>query len=302
MSAKQRLLAALVLPLLAACGSASGPAAPTVAPGSTVTVDLDGRPFQLHVPRAYDPTTRLPLVVLLHGYESSAALHEEYFKLAGESERRGFLYAMPDGTTDRSGKRFWNATAACCDFYGTGVDDSAYLSRLLDTIAASYSVDSRRVYLIGHSNGGFMAYRMACEHAKQITAIASLAGMATDDPGQCRPERPVSILHIHGTADQTIKYGGGTNVGDPYPSVDTTVSGWRRRDGCDDRPETSAAPLDLDSDRPGPETAVTVYAAGCRDGTRVAVWSIEDGGHMPRLTASFTPAVLDFLLAQVSPA
>ena len=305
MRAKQRLLAALVLPLVAACGSASGdggPVTPTGGSGAAVTVSLDDRPFRLYVPRSYDPAAKAPLVVLLHGYESSAALHEKYFKLAAESERRGFLYAMPDGTTDRRGKRFWNATEACCDFFGTGIDDAAYLSRLLDTVTASYSVDSRRVYLIGHSNGGFMAYRMACEHAKRITAIVSLAGMATDDPERCRPQRPVSILHIHGTADQTIKYDGGVNVGDPYPSVDTTVARWRHHNGCDDHPDSSAAPFDLDSGLPGPETTATVYAAGCRDGTRVVVWSIKDGGHVPALTAAFAPAVLDFLLAQVSPA
>jgi polyhydroxybutyrate depolymerase len=305
MSVKRRLLVALVLPLLAACGSTSGGdsglAQPTAGQRATVTISLDDRPFQLYVPRSYSSDVKAPMVVLLHGYQSSAALHEDYFKLAAESEHHGFLYVMPDGTTDRRGKRFWNATKACCDFYAAGTDDSAYLSRLLDTVAASYSVDSRRVYLIGHSNGGFMAYRMACEHATRITAIVSLAGMATDDPGQCTPQRPVSVLHIHGTADPTIKYDGGMNAGQPYPSVDTTVALWRDHNGCDDDADTSAAPLDHDSSLPGPETTVTVYAAGCRSGARVEVWSIQGGGHMPALTPGFTPAVLDFLLAQVSP-
>jgi polyhydroxybutyrate depolymerase len=306
MSVKRRLLAVLVLPMLAACESASGgdpaPGTPTATPGATVTVNLGDRPFRVYVPRSYDSATKAPMVVLLHGYQSSAAQHEDYFKLAAESERRGFLYVMPEGTTDRQGKKFWNATEACCDFFGTGVDDSAYLSRVIDTVKQSYSVDSRRVYLVGHSNGGFMAYRMACEHANQITAIVSLAGMATDDLGQCRPQRPVSVLHIHGTADPTIKYDGGINGGHPYPSVETTAARWRQHDGCDDGAGTSAAPLDQVSDLPGPETTVTVYAVGCRGGSRVEVWSIKDGDHMPAFTAGFAPAVLDFLLAQVSAA
>jgi membrane protein implicated in regulation of membrane protease activity len=56
------------------------------------------------------------------------------------------------------------------------VDDSTYLHRLLDAVKSAYRVDPTRVYFVGHSNGGFMAYRMACEHATEITAIVSLAG------------------------------------------------------------------------------------------------------------------------------
>jgi len=304
MTAKRRLIAVLVLPFLAACGSTQGGGIPTVPPdaeGTTRTVDLDGRPFQLHVPGSYDPATKAALVVvLLHGYQASAAMQENYFKLTAESERRGFLYAMPDGTKDRQGKRFWNATEACCDFSRSGVDDSAYLHRLLDMVKSSYSVDPRRIYLVGHSNGGFMAYQMACEHATQITAIVSLAGAAANDAPPCAPARPVSILQIHGTADRTILFEGGANAGRPYPSVATTLALWRRHNGCGDQADTSAAPMDLDSHLPGLETTVTTYRAGCRDATRVELWSIKNGGHIPALTSDFASAIINFLFARVS--
>jgi len=241
-------------------------------------------------------------VVLLHGYTSSGAMAEAYFKLTAESERRGFLYAMPDGTPDPGGKRFWNATEACCDFSHLGVDDSGYLHRLLEVVKSGYSVDPGRVYLIGHSNGGFMAYRMACEHALEITAIVSLAGAATNDPARCTPARPVSVLQIHGTADGTIYYEGGTNDGQPYPSAAGTVGLWRHLDGCADRATTTAAPIDLEADLPGPETTVTSYQTDCRAGTRVELWSVTGGDHVPKLTATFAPAVIDFLLARVAPA
>jgi polyhydroxybutyrate depolymerase len=297
-------LALLLLASLAACGSstrADRPGSPTGGPGSTVTIALGDRPFAVHIPRQYHPGTAMPLVVLLHGYSSDAAMAEGYFKLTAESDRRGFLYAMPDGTRDTAGNRFWNATEACCDFYHLDVDDSGYLHRLLDTVKSRYPVDSRRVYLIGHSNGGFMAYRMACEHATEITAIVSLAGAAADDPARCTPARPVSVLQIHGTADQTISFGGGTNEGQPYPSVTETLGLWRHLDGCSDLASTAAPPIDVDANLPGPETTVTTYLTGCRDGTRVVLWSIADGGHVPALTATFTPAVIDFLLARVAP-
>jgi polyhydroxybutyrate depolymerase len=306
MTGRIGLLALLLLPCLSACGSPAEtrpPGTPSGGPGSTVTVELGDRPFTLHVPGQYHRGTKMPLVVLLHGYTSSAAVAEGYFKLTAQSERRGFLYAMPDGTQNPKGDRFWNATEACCDFYHTGIDDSGYLHQLLNTVKSRYPVDPSRVYLIGHSNGGFMAYRMACEHATEITAIVSLAGAATNDPTRCTPGRPVSVLQIHGTADRTIFFEGGTNDGQPYPSAAATLGLWRRLDGCSDRATTTTTtpPMDLDSHLPGPETTVTTYLTDCRGGTRVELWSMTDGGHVPALTANFAPAVIDFLLAQVAP-
>jgi polyhydroxybutyrate depolymerase len=293
MSAKAWLL--VIVLALAACGSTPAPAS------STVTIDLDGRPFRLHVPSGYDEATKAPLVVLLHGYTSSGTEQEEYFQLTTESDRRGFLYAIPEGTTNPIGERFWNATPLCCDFYNSGVDDSAYLARLLDAVAAKYSVDPSRVYFVGHSNGGFMALRMACDHADRVTAVVSVAGAATADPAQCEPKRPVSVLQIHGTSDRTIFYEGGPSTR-PYPSAEGTVALWRGLDGCASRADTSAPPIDLESMLDGPETTVTAYHEGCRAGTRAELWSIKDGSHVPALGPRFATAVTDFLLARVSPA
>jgi polyhydroxybutyrate depolymerase len=129
----------------------------------------------------------------------------------------------------------------------------------------------------------------------------SLAGAATAQPSQCRPARAVSVLQIHGTDDRTIRYGGGGLVGREYPSVATTLATWRRLDGCRDRADRSARPIDLDSGQPGRETSITTYAAGCRDGTRVELWSIKGGAHVPPFTAAFAPALIDFLYARRSP-
>ncbi|MGN9912780.1 alpha/beta hydrolase family esterase [Phytohabitans sp. LJ34] len=289
-----RRLALVVLLLLAGCSSSSTPAT------EDVELELDGRPFRLHVPST--APDKAPLVVLLHGYTSSADEQESYFQLTAESDRRGFLYATPEGTTDQRGERFWNATPACCDFYRSGVDDSAYLARLIDTVAAKHPIDPARVYFVGHSNGGFMALRMACDHADRVTAVVSLAGAATADPAACEPARPVSVLQIHGTSDRTILYEGSTTGGRRYPAAKDTVALWRGLDGCADRAGTAAAPIDLDSTLPGAETTVTSWHEGCRDGTRAELWSIEDGSHIPALTPTFATAVVDFLLARSAPA
>lgn len=296
MSRLRGLLALLLLGLAASCGpEAGGEEAKAVEPGSTGAVKLDDRPFKLHVPRSYAPAAKMPLVVLLHGYTSNSAEADSYFKLTAESERRGFLYAMPDGTEDRRGKQHWNATEACCDFYGSGIDDSTYLSKVVDTVKAAYSVDAKRVYFIGHSNGGFMSHRMACDHADVVAAIVSLAGMVTSKPETCKPARAVTVVQIHGTKDGTISFDGGFNGGQPYPSAADTVAFWRKQNGCGDQAEAQIAPLDLERAIEGPETVVTSYRAGCRDGSRAELWSIKDGEHVPALSAGFSAAIVDFL-------
>ncbi|HZM75592.1 MAG TPA: alpha/beta fold hydrolase [Candidatus Limnocylindrales bacterium] len=298
MSTKRGLLALVVLALVASCGSGRsepGEGSKPVKTGTTETVVIDSRSIKLHVPRSYNPASKVPLVVLLHGYTSNSAEAESYFKLTAESERRGFLCAMPDGTQDRRGKQYWNATEACCDFYGGGADDTGHLTRLVEKVKSGFSVDAKRVFFIGHSNGGFMSHRMACDHADVVTAIVSLAGMVTSKPEQCQPARGVTVVQIHGTMDETISYTGGYNGGQPYPSAAETVAFWRKQNSCGDAADASVNPLDLERELEGAETTVTRYRAGCRDGSRVELWSMKGAKHVPALSANFSPAIVDFL-------
>lgn len=265
--------------------------------GGNDTVTVGDRPVSVHLPPAYDGRTDLPLVVLLHGYTSNGDLQERYFRLTPESDRRGFIYVHPDGTVDRQKNRFWNATDACCDLYGAGVDDSAYLREVIDTIRAQYRVDAKRIYLIGHSNGAFMSFRMACDHAGTIAAIATLNGATWNDITRCPAAFPVSVLAIHSTADQTIAFAGGDLARRLYPSAERTAADWVRLNGCDG-PGSDAPAIDVIEDLPGAETTVRDAATTCRNDTMVRTWTIANGVHTPKLNSAFTPAVLDFLLSK----
>ncbi len=258
------------------------------------------RPVTVYVPSGYNQAVPTPLVILLHGYSASGLVQELYFQLEPLAEERGFLYAHPDGTVDSTSKRYWDATDACCAFAGTPVDDSAYLAGVVDDIKAAYNVDPKRVFFLGHSNGGFMSYRMACDHADTIAAIASLAGAMWDDTSKCTPSEPVSVLQIHGTADATVLYDGGLFAGHPYPSAETSVLDWATYDGCALQ-STAGADLDLDSSLPGAETTVARYADGCDPGGAAELWTIAGGGHIPSLSPDFAPAVVDFLFAHPKP-
>jgi polyhydroxybutyrate depolymerase len=259
------------------------------------------RPVAVHVPPGYAPCVPAPLVIVLHGYGGSGAQAETYLKLAPQSDARGFLYVHPDGTVDQTGNRFWNATDACCNLYGSAVDDSAYLSQLITDIEQSYSVDPKRVFVVGHSNGGFMSHRMACDHADQIAAIASLAGAQYVDVSKCAPTTAVAVLEIHGTSDVVVPYNGGSFAGHAVPASPTTATDWATLDGCTTTPDTSPPPLDLDSSIPGAETTVARYAVSCRPGGAAELWTMQGGSHVPTLSATFDPDVVDFLYAHPKP-
>ena len=169
------------------------------------TIDAGRGTLPLHVPSTYDAETPTPLIVLLHGYTSSGAGQDAYMGISPLVDTYGFILVSPDGTKEASdaANRFWNASSACCNFFDSEVDDVAYLAGLIDAVKDAYTIDDKRVYLIGHSNGGFMSYRMAHEHSGTIAAIASLAGADQTQPRQT-PPNPVHVLQIHGTADTAI--------------------------------------------------------------------------------------------------
>ncbi len=267
--------------------------------GASEVVTVQGRSTEVHLPAGYDAKTPAPLLVMLHGYSVTAYLEELFLAFSGTASAEGFIYAYPEGTLDAMGRPFWNATDACCNFYGSTVDDSGFLSALIDEISAKYAVDPKRVYLFGHSNGGFMAYRMACEHADKIAAIATLAGAMWLDPTVCKPSEPVSVLQSHGTEDPEILFAGapdGTGGAGPYPSAKASVMDWVTFDGC--APTSTMAPAqDFVDTLPGAETTIEDFTETCQKGTAVTLWSMNGAGHIPAIGETYRKAVLDFLLA-----
>jgi polyhydroxybutyrate depolymerase len=260
---------------------------------------LADRPFDVFVPSSYDADTPMPLVVLLHGLGASGAIQEAYFQFQPLAEQRGFLYVHPDGTLNVINRLSWNATNACCGF-GASVDDSAYLTALVQNVQANYNVDPKRIFFAGHSNGGFMSYRMACDHADMVAAIASLAGATWDDTTKCDPSEPVSVLQIHGTADGTISFEGGQFVGNRYPSAQQTVETWAGYNDCAEPASDLPSPRDLVASIPGDESTLSQFG-GCAVGGAVQLWTMPGAPHIPALSPTFSSDVIDFLFAHPKP-
>lgn len=298
MAGVRRWLASISFILVAVAGFGTRGSPPAAGQQTGPTAD---RPYELKVPEGYDGGSAVPLVVLLHGYSSNGPAQNAYFRLSAEADRSGFLLAYPNGTRDLMGNRFWNGTDACCDFYGSGVDDVAYLNAVLDEIEAGYRVDQDRVYLVGHSNGAFMSHRYACDQAGRVAAIVTLAGMQWQDPVRCGAGSPVSVLHVHGQDDGTIRYEGGSTPKGPYPGAVATAATWAAKNGCSGDLAATDRRLDLDGTVAGEETTVDRYG-GCPPGLDVELWTIGRGGHVPAFNGNWAPAVWDFMAAHPRPA
>lgn len=274
--------------------AATSDAAPacTPSPRASAPQELGGaRPAPVFLPKAWDGCTRYPLVILLHGYSASGGVQDAYLGFSARVDSQGFVLVVPEGTMAPNNNQFWNATDACCDFYGQKIDDVSYLRGLIDAAVKSLAVDPERVYLFGHSNGGFMAYRMACEASDVVTGITSLAGAVVGKASLCTPSRPVHVLQIHGTNDATIGYDGGAL----FPSAQQAVQRWRDLNACEGEP-LAGGPFDYDSAVTGAETAEQRWKT-CAQGVEVGLWTMKGSKHIPGINDAFRDAALKWLLA-----
>ena len=271
-------------------------------PALAQNMDFGRGEVLVKVPAGYDDDTPAPLIVLLHGYTSSGASQDAYTGLGDLADDYGYLLVAPDGTEESMGNRsrFWNASEACCNFYSSEVDDVAYIKSIIDQMKSRYNVDANRVYLYGHSNGGFMSYRMAYEHSEDIAAIASLAGASHFDDREA-PAEPVHVLQIHGTADGTIDYAGGEIQDNRYPSAMGSVRQWASYAGCE-LDGKAREMRDLDASLPGYETGVMKFEIGCHPAGSSELWTISAGSHVPPLSDSYAAQVVEWLLAHPKPA
>ena len=270
------------------------------AAASAQTIDAGRGAVPIKVP-ASSKGAPTPLIILLHGYTASGAIQDKLFGLSALADRYGFIAVAPDGTENQKKLKFWNAGSTCCDLDKSGVDDVAYLTTLITKIKAAYKIDDKRVFLFGHSNGGFMSHRLARDHSGMIAAIASLAGLDEERPS-LTPLQPVNVLQIHGTADTAVSYGPGTfALGDkPHAGAKQTVVNWAVRNGCA-VDGVKAGTLDLDSGLEGAETDVVRHTAGCQLGGAAELWTINGGGHVPKISDQFTMLVVEWLLGHPKP-
>lgn len=212
----------------------------------SLPVDGAERRYRLFVPK--DLPEVAPLVIVMHGTGGTPTQYAASLGYDAVAAHRRFLVAYPAGEHGS-----WNAGQALT--YGANFDDVKFLVSLIDDVDALERVDRRRVYLTGHSSGGWMAYRAGCERSDVFAAVAPVGSALLV---RCRPSRPLSVLHIQGEQDMNI----------PVSVAASSVEEMRKANGCSEPPVvTKASPVTL-----------TRYAP-CRGDSEVVLATIAGAGH-----------------------
>ena len=234
----------------------------------------------VHLPVGLAASQKAPLLVILHGLGSSGDEIESASDWPSFANQHGIAWVAPSGPLDRHGRRFWNAGPSCCNFDASPVDHVAALAELIQRLIASAPLDSARVFVGGHSNGGFMAHRFACERPELVRGIVSVAGAGPLDRSTCQRPSALRVLQIQGDADPIVTYAGGHLFKDPslpeHASARKSVADWAAALGCREGP-TAGPALDFESGLPGAETRTETYA-GCTAGS-VTLWTVRGGTH-----------------------
>ncbi|MFQ5746207.1 MAG: alpha/beta hydrolase family esterase [Gemmatimonadota bacterium] len=277
---------------LLACGQGKTATAPPQAPRGlppwdgrrafTDSIRFDGlsRDFIVHLPVGYDHVARKPVVLVFHGSGGNAQGMQTHSGLDafGDAEGFGIVYA--------NAVRAWAEDCAGCSAGDAlGIDDLGFVRALVDTLTANWAIDPARVFATGFSQGAMFIQRLACEPGTPVAGIASVgatlraATAAVCGQGAFRP-RPLSVLLMHGTLDNTLPAGGRGSGPTGAVSLDSAVAVWRSVDGCGPTPVITFEPDSSTSPRVRSEAF-----GGCAPGSRLRLEVLEGLGHeWPRPT------------------
>jgi polyhydroxybutyrate depolymerase len=223
------------------------------------------REYLLYVPSSYDRSRATPLVISMHGAGLWGAAQKETSGWNNLADRQGFIVVYPSGVGGK-GVRVWRVEP------GAGLmKDVRFISELIDTLAASYNIDSNRIYANGLSNGGGMSFVLSCALSDRIAAVGMVAAAQTLPWNWCTDRRAVPMIAFHGTADPEVPYDGGSAwvSSRPFPSTPKWAANWARRNRCESDPAESTVAVD-----------VTLRAyTGCADDDAVLLYTVKGGGH-----------------------
>jgi polyhydroxybutyrate depolymerase len=224
-----------------------------------------------------------PLIIVLHGGGGKA---ERFDVMVGKdnsfdalADREDILVVYPQGY-----KKSWNdgREDSHVDAQARNMDDTGFISKLIDNLVESRRVDPKRVYVVGPSNGGHMANRLACEIPDKIAAAGIVIGlMPKRMVDKCKPATPVSVLIMNGTEDPLVSYNGGMvkvlgqERGEDI-STEDTFAFWVKHAGLA-KPETLKAKQLPDND-PNDETRVSLKSYKGLE-SEVALYTVTGGGH-----------------------
>ena len=226
-------------------GTAACSATATAKPGETMeSISVGGmtRTFVQHIPPGYDGKTPVPVVFDFHPLGGTGASWKGSTNWGSVADSNGFIMIWPDGVGNS-----WNVGRCCSTAQSQNVDDVAFTKAIIGALQAKACIDPKRVYATGCSNGGGMAFKVACDAADMIAAVAPVDfdcvtnTTATPSCGMCTPARPISEIQFRGTSDSEVPYDGGSGPrGTMFPGAKENFSEWGGINMCTGTPQALA--------------------------------------------------------------
>ena len=184
------------------------------------------RDYILYIPE--NLPTNAPLVVVSHGYTSSAKTMMSYSGMNKVADEEKFLVVYPQGTKDQRGNNFFNVGY---EFHASSkIDDLGFIKALVTKLTDDYQVNPNHVFATGMSNGGDLSYFLACYASDMFQAVAPIAGtMMQTTIETCKPQKGMPIFAVHGKADEITYFDGDMANRDkwgPYPGIPAVIEHW----------------------------------------------------------------------------
>ena len=225
------------------------------------------RKYLLYVPASYDPATPSPLIISMHGFAEWPAHIMEISHWNELADEHGLIVVYPAGT---GFPLRWRASAFRLDDE-VPLTDVKFIADLIDELMQTYNIDETRIYANGLSNGGGMAYLLACKLSDRIAAIGGVAGAYMFPWDDCHPTRPVPLIAFHGSNDRIVPYGGGESRPFEYslPIIPDWVMAWGDRNGCDEQGVQIPATGGVSG----------IQYTNCDQDADVILYTIAGGGH-----------------------
>jgi polyhydroxybutyrate depolymerase len=240
-----------------------------------VSFEFNKRTYRLHVPSSYTGEA-MPLVIALHGRGMPAWLMELNSGWSKKADKERFIVAYPDGVKDiNGGQQSFNAGFCCGSAMEEGHNDTGFINTVIADISKDYSIDTRRIYITGFSNGAMLAYKYAEEQTDILAAAGIVSGsIALQDTisNIPSPKNSLPIIIMHGKNDETIPYigGRGKNNSVPFASFQDAVNFWVTNNRCEPTPKQ-----DLLN---GVVFTKDIYT-NCQNDADVVAITINDGTH-----------------------
>ena len=191
------------------------------------------RSYHLHLPE--NLKVGAPLVVVIHGFTSSAENIKSYSKMSEVADREGFAVIYPQGTIDSQGNTFFNVGYEFNNH--SKIDDVSFIRELVIHVRDTYQLSEKNIFATGMSNGGDMSYLLACTSSDLFKAVAPVAGvMMKKTLDNCNPKKPIPVFEIHGTNDKISLFEGDIeNKGGwgSYYGLPETIQFWADKHNLD---------------------------------------------------------------------